>query len=547
MEGLTIPLGGQPLGLGPVQRFPFTSRSTKNRRERRTRGGRLKVRTQPRLLCAESLWLVLCAPATLVVWLSAGPLLGETLQGDVTRVLRNYGYGDSHVAIAVIDAKDRLRVGINETEPFKPASNMKILTSAAALYFLGADYEFRTELVATERVRGGQITGDLILRGTGDPNISGRFYDDDPLALLNKWAVELRRKLRLSRVTGDLIVDDSFFDDERFLPTWKRAQEGRWYSAQISPLSFNDNCVDIKIVPSSRVGERARIEMMPTCPAIQVTGAPRTVRGSVPRVMIRRTTGSNQIMISGKIGHKTRNFFDHVAVDDPALVFGSVFAAVLRQQGIEIHGEVRRVNAGLGFYHKNSPQKRLRTLPSEELLVAHSSSLLRDLPVVNKRSQNLHAEILLKSLGARVVGRGTTMDGAQTIHTFLKQKGIPKPRLEVHDGSGLSHANRTAALTLARTLRSVMSESYFETFRGSLAISGVDGTLKKRFKRFRHLRGKVHAKTGNIAGVSALSGYVDGATTTWCFSILVRNFPRKAKSHRDLQEKLVAVVAKAVP
>ena len=225
-----------------------------------------------------------------------------TLEREVESIVRRYGYPLSNVSISAIDHRGKVRVSLNGGQPFKPASNMKVVTTAAALSTLGPDYKFRTELIATSRVESGKIDGDLILRGTGDPNISGRFFDGEPTALLERWAAALHDQLKLTKVTGDLIVDDSFFDDELFLSSWKRSQEGRWYSAQVSPLSFNDNCIDVVIVPAGSVGSRARVEIAPATAAIQVSGSPKTVGGRRPRVTIHRKTGTNEITVGGKIG-----------------------------------------------------------------------------------------------------------------------------------------------------------------------------------------------------------------------------------------------------
>ena len=468
-----------------------------------------------------------------------------TLEREVESIVRRYGYPLSNVSISAIDHRGKVRVALNGGQPFKPASNMKVVTTAAALSTLGPDYKFRTELIATSRVESGKIDGDLILRGTGDPNISGRFFDGEPTALLERWAAALHDQLKLTKVTGDLIVDDSFFDDELFLSSWKRSQEGRWYSAQVSPLSFNDNCIDVVIVPAGSVGSRARVEIAPATAAIQVSGSPKTVGGRRPRVTIHRKTGTNEITVGGKIGKNAAQMIDYVTVEDPALFFGTVLTEVFKRHGIVIEGVVRRVLTGEGFYDQNPRKASANTREGEVLLVSHTSTVKQDLPVVNKRSQNLHAEILLKSLGARVVGEGSREAGATAIREYLTRKNIATDGIEVVDGSGLSHGNRVSSLLLARVLDSVKSESYYGEFKDSLAIAGKDGTLKRRFKRYRKLLGRVYGKTGAIAGVSALSGYLVDEQRVWCFSILVNRFPRKAKSPRDLQEAIVARLAEA--
>ena len=479
----------------------------------------------------------------------------SSLENQIRWLATQHGFGERNISVTVIDDRGRVRVGINRHAPFKPASNMKVLTTAAALHLLGASYEFETQLLSTSPIREHAIEGDLILRGTGDPNISGRFYDGGATALLRTWARQLNAH-GLWRVSGDLIVDDSFFDDVRFLPSWDRGQEGRWYSAQISSLSFNDNCIDVSIHPARSIGSRARVSIVPACSAIRAQGAPRTVPGSKWGITIHRKTGTNDLSIGGKIGQRVKgDFTDYVTVDDPAMFFGSVLARVLAEEGIEIAGRVRRVKAGDGYYDNASRQQTsarsgaresARTAKSvaagETLLVRHTSTLEQDLAVINKNSQNLHAEILLKSLGARVEGSGSVEGGARAIRRFVAEKGLRASGLEVRDGSGLSHENRVSSGLLAGVLRAVMAEPYFETFRDSLAVAGTDGTLRSKFWRSKQLHGRVMAKTGNISGVSSLSGYLTRGSKTWCFSILVNGFPgfpKGSKSVPDLQEKIL--------
>ena len=471
---------------------------------------------------------------------------GPTLENEVRWIAtHHHGFKERSLSITVIDDRGRVRVGINRHEPFKPASNMKILTTAAALHFLGESYLYETQLLASAPLQGHTIDGNLILRGTGDPNISGRFYDGDTTAILRTWARQLH-KHGLWRVGGDLIVDDSFFDNVRFLPTWDRGQEGRWYAAQISPLTLNDNCIDVSIRPARSVGSRARVSFVPACSAIQVRGAPSTSSGSRWSITIHRKTGTNDISVKGKIGRRIKgDFADHVTVDDPALFFGSVLSRILTEEGIELAGEVRRVAPGSGHYERHS-RKRSPARPGagEILLARHTSTLKQDLAVINKNSQNLHAEILLKTLGARVEGSGSVEGGARAIHRFLVAKGLPTGGLDVHDGSGLSHHNRVSSGQLAGVLRAAMTESWFATYRDSLAVAGVDGTLRKKFQRSRDLRGRVRAKTGNIRGVSCLSGYLTRGSKTWCFSILVNGYG--SKSTASLQEKILSRLDRAM-
>jgi D-alanyl-D-alanine carboxypeptidase/D-alanyl-D-alanine-endopeptidase (penicillin-binding protein 4) len=456
-------------------------------------------------------------------------LLGDS-KGDLQKI-----------AVCVLDASGVEVASINAGLPLKPASNMKVLVTAAALRLLGADHEYETRLVALAPLEDGVIAGHVVVHGTGDPNISGRFYGGDPLALFRRWAKELAG-LGLREVRGDLLVDDGYFDDVRFLPGWRRDQENRWYSAQISPLSLNDNCIDVRIRPGPP-GERAMVEIVPASAFIRVEGAPTTVVEGATRIIIHRKTGTNQISIQGQINRRTSLWEDNVAIEDPSLFFGHTLLAVLEAEGIRVRGEVlrRERDARAGGAAGEKPEA------SGVLLVRHTSGLFIDLPVIHKRSQNLHAELLLKALGAQQGGEGSVAGGARAIGKFLAAEGIDAAGLEVGDGSGLSHDNRVSARLLARTLHSVRSRPYFETYRESLPIAGQDGTLADRFRREPELKGRIQAKTGYISGVATLSGYIEKGGTLWTFSMLFNTLPGGPAGVRELQERIAARIHQAMP
>ncbi len=495
--------------------------------------------------------------ALVVALLSAGDRIAAGSDADrLERDLRwiatgQFGYGADDIGIVVLDESGAVRASVGGETPLKPASTLKILTTAAGLYLLGPEYEYRTALLSTAPIAEGRITGDLILRGTGDPNISGRFYDGDVTHLLKRWARDLRGA-GLVEVSGDLVVDDSLFDDERFLPGWNPADAGRWFSAQISPLSLNDNCVDVYIVPAARPGVSASVRIVPQSSAIQSSGRIRTVGGSVRAAVLHRRPGTSEIAASGRVGVRVKNYYDHVTIEDPAMFFGTTLRDVLRRHGVHLRGRVRRARGterryAPGWHTENGDAAPPPiSAPGEVVLITHASPLRLDLPVINKNSQNLHAEILLKTLGAVLFGDGSVEGGERAIRRYLSERGIANDGLAVRDGSGLSHESRVSALTLARALSAALRGKHGTLYRRSLAVAGVDGTLDDRFRRYPELRKRVAGKTGSIRGVSNLAGCVDAAGRTWTFVVLVNGRPKRAKSPRDLHERIVDETARAM-
>lgn len=483
-------------------------------------------------------------PALCVLFLLGGVARAspDALEAALRKVIADAGLRGAQVAVAVVSDTGRAVVSIESDKPLKPASNQKVLTTAAALHWLGPDYAFETLLVASAPLRDGTIAGDVTLRGGADPNISGRFFGGDTTALLRDWSRRLR-EAGLRRIQGDLIADDTLFDDVRFPEAWDPRQAEAWYSAQVSALSINDNCLDVTVRPASVPGRPARVEISPRCPLIEVVGAPETVIAGKSQVIVHRRAGTNQIVISGRIAFRAPPWSGNVTIDDPAMVFGSTLAETLREAGIQLEGRVRKAQR-----NRAAPDGADRTgkAPGRTVLVRHTSTLLEDLPVIQKRSQNLHAEMLLRLMGARAAGEGSARGGAEAILKFLEKKGIPAEGLVVSDGSGLSHENRVTAVLLARVLHSVRSEKHFAPYFESLPVAGKDGTLERRFQPPSPLHGTLHAKTGYIRQVSCLSGYIVKGERIWSFAVLVNGLSEGTAPAKRLQEKILERVHAAM-
>lgn len=481
--------------------------------------------------------------------------------------MRNAGLGPDDASVVILAPGGEKLVSILGGEWLKPASNLKVVTTIAALELLGPDYEFVTQLRAKAPMVRGAIEGDVVLWGTGDPNISGRFFDGDPTRLLRDWGRGLAKK-GLTRIRGRLLVDDSFFDDERFPSTWKPIHRGRPFAAEVSSLNLSDNCVEVGIWPS-RPGLPAKVLLTPDSDFVSVRGAPRTVAAGKPSVTIHRPVDSNVLEIGGRVPVRLERWFDNVAVSDPALFFGHSLVGVLRETGIDVEGAVERLapdaapeadpddelaskgerpaelerdeeEPGGGEPRRFSREPRATGF--DVILVEHRSSLATDVRVVNKESQNLHAEILLKSIGARIEGEGSIAAGARAEKELLERWGADTSGLVIVDGSGLSHDNRLSTDILSRCLDRARKRPWFEVFFGSLAVGGEDGTLDDRFRQFPRLEGRVHAKSGFIDSVSALSGYLVAGEETWVFSMLFRRLPGGNPAIKLCQERIIAAL-----
>lgn len=401
-----------------------------------------------------------------------------------------------------------------------PASNAKLWTTAAALEELGADYQFTTRLEGRGRIGNGEWVGDLKVIGGGDPSISGRFHDGRPTAVLEGWAEHLKAR-GISRVTGDLILDDSFFDREYRLESWPKDDPSKGYLAPMGGLSLNENCVELLIAPG---GDGAKVTHTPRTAFISVANScALTDDKSKHLIRLSRAAGSNRFTVSGKFWRKSGGYSASFAIRDPALYFGTVLREVLFRAEIEVEGKVRLWEAAdrEGRWHG---------------LDLHRSPLTESVKLANTRSQNFHAEQIFKTLGREKGGEGTFKAASEVVEKFLEKLGAPTGSYRVKDGSGLSRENRLSALAAVKLISHMATGAAGEFYLSSLALSGdPEGTLRRRL-RSEKTRGRVRAKTGSLRGVSCLSGVVTTAQGELVVFSILMNGTSSSGAARQAQD-----------
>jgi len=377
-------------------------------------------------------------------------------------------------------------------EPRAPASTMKLATTAAALTLLGADFQHETAVYARGTLGAdGTLKGDLVVVGAGDPSISRRFQLDDSKPLLADWADEIKKKVKV--IEGDIVADDRAFERLGFHPDWNPNEAQDWYAAEVSALSLNDNCLDIEVTPE---GGAVRAVMRPETSAFTLdVKATTTAQRKEHRVSYVRDADGRTFHVNGKVWTQSPPYEAPVTVAQPALFFVDVLADRLREAGITVRGAPRLV--------QDSEAK-----PQGTPLFVQKSPLPRALGVCNKKSQNLYAECLLKTLGARKGKTGSWEEGAKVVGAFLAGLKVPEGEFRVRDGSGLSRENRLSAHALVSVLEATAKGPGARVFDDSLSIAGVDGTLEKRLKDLPS-GASFHGKTGTMHGVSALAGYLE--------------------------------------
>jgi len=432
----------------------------------------------------------------------------------------------------------------NADESLIVASNNKLPTTAAALELLGPGFEFRTSVMAWGKLTGGSgppgkragatLEGDLAIVGRGDPSISGRLQGQGarPTAVLEQWA-DAVAAAGIKAVRGGIIADDSYFDRIHLHPEWPTGQQAAWYCAPVSALSFNDNCVLLTVRPGAKSGDPAIATTDPPTAYVELANTCTTSRARVGnnRVLVHRRAGENRISISGDIRQQGAPFVSWVTVHEPALYCATVFREVLAAKGISVGGPVRLL----------APPLRP---PAEAVELAATTSTLKDaVEVANRNSQNFYAEQILKTLGREKAGRGTWPDGAAVVEKFLRQAGV-KGAFSYRDGSGLARTDRFSTRQLVQLLSYANGRRWGSVFLNSLAQPG-EGTLSRRMDA---LKGRLFAKTGYIAGVSALSGYVETQDKRLlAFAILVNDFRCGLADVRDFQDAFCLRLADYAP
>jgi serine-type D-Ala-D-Ala carboxypeptidase/endopeptidase (penicillin-binding protein 4) len=467
----------------------------------------------------------------------------KDLTKEISAILSQPPLNRAHWGVDVVDLETgKALYSENSDQLFLPASNAKLFTTAAALAIAGPDYRFRTTVEAEGKIdTNGRLLGDLVILGRGDPNISGRVL---PYALktqrlpphtqiLEEMADQVTRN-GLKIVDGDVIGDDTFYAFERYAEGWAW-DDLQWIDgAPVSALTFNDNIIFLNLLPGEHPGDKAVVTVEPETGYYELDN--RVVTSSVgvtKRVGIHREPGSKKIVLWGSLPLGDAGMKEPMSIEDPAEFVAELFRTMLERRGITIRGKARaRHGEGAEFFdqqiaHPNVPTTEAPpssancpmcsamkqqepsglNVPSNKVLAEHfSGPLLDDIRVTNKVSENLHAELALR-LAGKLRGYGGSFEGGvAAVKQFLLQAGLKEDEFTFLDGSGLSRRDLVTPAATVQLLIYAARQPWGPAFEESLPVSGVDGSLSERFQKTPAV-GLVHAKTGSLSHVNALSGY----------------------------------------
>lgn len=418
------------------------------------------------------------------------------LQDKITQILLRKDQKNVKYGILVIEPNSKTKVfGYGESIGLVPASNMKLVTSFAALKYLGWQYEFVTTAAISDN------NNNLIITGSGDPLLE--IADENGGSCFLPDIVKALKERNITQIQN-IIVDSSIFNDDRVCPNWPKEQLNRPYACEVSGINYNANCVKIS---ASQNNGQVILQVEPDTKYLTLINDVQPIGKSESSIGAYRTEKENTIIIGGKCG-KPASF--NVAIERPQMFFGTLLAENLEKAEIKINGRIVEATAGS---------------EKMQIIAVHKTKISDVIKQCNKNSFHLAAECLFKTIAAKLTNSkdGSWQGGQKAVSDYLLSLGCEPNSFNIDDGGGLSRKNRLSAGIIAQVLCDAYSNSYRPSFKESLAEGGIDGTLRKYFRQNKY-KGRIFAKTGDISCVRALSGIcVAVSGKEYIFSILTNS------------------------
>jgi D-alanyl-D-alanine carboxypeptidase/D-alanyl-D-alanine-endopeptidase (penicillin-binding protein 4) len=485
----------------------------------------------------------------------AASLSGASLREGIARLVASSPVTRAAFwGIQIVDlASGKILYQQNADRLFVPASNTKLLTTALALMRLGPDFTFQTRIEADRPPDAdGRISGELRLVGGGDPNLSARAVPyrqgpvtGNPLAALDELAGQVAAR-GVKRIEGDIVGDDTWYVWQPYAPGWAIDDALSDDGPPISALTVNDNVFTLTIRPGAAVGDLAVLSLNPPVEFYRLDNRIRTVAaGAGGSIRFERVPGSLDARVWGAIPLRDPGQDMVLGIEDPAFYAAQALRELLEQRGIAVTGSARARHlypqevAGLARAAAPAP------VPPDAgiQLAGHTSApFLEDLRITDKVSQNLHAELALRAVARARRNIGSLEAGSEEMKAFLGEAGIEPGAYDLLDGSGLSRLNLVTPAAVVKLLRYMYASPARANWISLLPVSGQDGTLSTRFGE-GIAAGRIHAKTGSLSHVNALSGYVERPHGAWiAFSVLVNNYNGPSADVRGVMDRICALI-----
>lgn len=449
---------------------------------------------------------------------------------EVVQTVEDSEAYDAFWSVIVRDSTGRILEGYNFDKLVQPASNLKLLSSAAILDELGEDYTYKTKMYGFGYQEGGTWQGDIIIEGVGDPSISGTFYNDDRFHVFDKFFTAIDT-LGIRKISGDLIGNTAYFDQQAYPKGWSWEDLSFYYGVEISALSFNENAVDLTVVADDGVGETPEIRWFPfdTDYVNFINEQVITPQNTEYDEFYRRILGTNTIILRSKV---PQNYVEKesLSVLNAPMYFMDTFKKYLSDGGISLGGRI--------IIDEQMPDNGD---DDYSLLSMHESVPVgKMLTEINKESSNFYTEMMLKTAAAEHYDvQGSTELGLALIKDFAVSMQMDTTKIELNDGSGMAPATLLNPEDLTGMMVKMQHRDDFDTYKKSLSLAGIDGSLQHRFKD-TPLYKKIYGKTGYVSGVRALSGYMTAATgKPLIFSIVTNNHTEKTSYIDSIHESIL--------
>lgn len=477
-----------------------------------------------------------------------------SLLAEMDRILPTSRWNSAQWGILVVSAThgDTL-LALNPDFPLAPASNAKIFTSAGALHSLGPDFRFSTFVLADGVIREGVLDGDLIFYGTGDPTVSDRGAGGGTQTL-RALARDLKAQ-GIQEIRGSVVGDGTFFTGPAIHESWNPDDLNDWFTAPVSALSFNENVATVRVIPG-RTGAPPSLRTIPQGAPLAVDNRAVTVGGTRSSLVLSRDHPSAAVRLVGEMGQRGGDAWRVLTISDPALFAASALRQALEEEGITVRGGPQSVSSphtsrvtgartwapGLRPRVEHDPESgrdgAMAMASAPRVLAVISSPPLREiLEVVNRRSHNLFAEVVLLTLGRLEDGDGSFVGGSRALSRILMEEmDVPGQDIRIIDGSGLSQDNRSTPGALVQVLSRMGRSPLHEVFASTLPEAGNPRGLRRMYRT--EAAGNLKAKTGTIDGVSSLAGMVKSREgEELLFAILANDVPSTAAAKR-LEDEL---------
>lgn len=465
---------------------------------------------------------------------SAFSQVSKSFETEVAKLKSDAAIKNGSWSISVYDVtSSKLVYEYNSNQSLIPASTLKVLTTAAALEILGADYTFDTRIEYDGEIVNGVLNGNIYIKGSGDPSLASQYFKSktDSSIFFNTW-VEKMKQAGIKKIEGSIIADGTAFEQQHLSPEWVWGDLGNYYAAGAYGLNYSDNKYIAYFDSGIKEGDSTKIKkVIPAQPKLKfynqvISG------GSGDNAYIYGSPYNDYRIITGTIPVNKKDYEVDGSFADPALQCALDFKTALEDSKISIQGSASNL-----FFMNNKGAQRT-------LLFVHKSPTLDKLVYfTNLKSDNLYAESFLKAIALKKKSFGSISLGVEVLEEYLNSKGISNDGLYLADGCGLSRANGITTAQLAQLLTKISKEKYFNAFLASLPVSGKSGSMAN-LGNGTFLENNMKAKTGYINRVRSYCGYFKNKKgRDLAFSIIANNYTCTASEMKKKIEKLLIALA----